>query len=38
MKNQNFSFKVVFLKKINLIKELDYEIISAEQLKNIKGI
>jgi len=38
-KPQNFSFKVnSFKKTINLIKELDYKIVSAEQLKNIKGI
>ena len=38
-KPPNFSFKVnSFKKTINLIKEIDYEINSAEQLKNIKGI
>ena len=38
-KPPNFSFKVnSFKKTINLIKDLDYEINSAEQLKNIKGI
>lgn len=38
-KPPNFSFKVnSFKKTINLIKEIDYEINSAEQLKNVKGI
>lgn len=38
-KPPNFSFKVnSFKKTINLIKEIDYEINSAEQLKNVKSI
>ena len=38
-KPPNFSFKVTSFKKtINIIKELDFEIKSSEQLKNIKGI
>ena len=38
-KPPNFSFKVnSFRKTINLIKELDFEIKSTNDLKNIKGI
>ena len=38
-KSPNFSFKVnSFKKTINLINEIDYEINSPEQLKNVKGI
>lgn len=38
-KSPHFSFKVnSFKKTINLINELDYEINSPEQLKNVKGI
>jgi DNA polymerase/3'-5' exonuclease PolX len=38
-KPPNFSFKVnSFKKTINLIKDLDFEINSTEQLKNVKGI
>ena len=38
-KPPNFSFKVTSFKKtINIINDLDFEIKSSEQLKNIKGI
>ena len=38
-KPPNFSFKVnSFKKTINIINDLDFEIKSSEQLKNIKGI
>ena len=38
-KPSNFSFKVnTFKKTINIIKELEFEIKDAQQLKSIKGI